>query len=72
MDNIKDGIIKSVVDKFIERSNVGIQKYGKTLENNELTTLQWLIHAQEEVMDLVNYLEKLIQIERNKVADSKD
>ena len=37
-----------------------------TLEREDLTTLDWLIHAQEEAMDLANYLEVLIQKEKQK------
>lgn len=69
MDNkITDPIIQSVVSKIIGRSEVGVKKYNTTLDKNELTTLQWLIHAQEEAMDFVNYLEKLISIERKNNA----
>ena len=69
MDNkITDPIIQSVVSKIIGRSEVGVRKYNTTLDKNELTTLQWLIHAQEEAMDFVNYLEKLISIERKNNA----
>jgi hypothetical protein len=56
---MKDPIVQSVIDKFQERSNVGIKKYGTTLQDNQLSTLEWLTHAQEEAMDFVLYLEKL-------------
>ena len=56
---MKDPIVQSVIDKFQERSDVGIAKYGTTLQDNQLTTLEWLTHAQEEAMDFVLYLEKL-------------
>jgi hypothetical protein len=53
-----DKIIKQVVDKFISRSNVGIKKYNTTLEENN--TDDFLTHLQEELMDAVNYIEKLM------------
>jgi len=56
---MKDPIVQSVIDKFQERSNVGIKKYGTTLQDNELTLLEWITHAQEEAMDATLYLEKL-------------
>lgn len=56
---MKDPIVQSVIDKFQERSNVGIAKYGTTLQDNQLSRLEWLTHAQEEAMDFVLYLEKL-------------
>ena len=33
------------------------------MEKEELTRLQWLIHAQEEAMDFCIYLQKLIEME---------
>jgi hypothetical protein len=45
--------------RFKERSEVGIKKYNTTLERTDLTTLEWLQHAQEEAMDFVLYLERL-------------
>jgi hypothetical protein len=56
---VQDKIVLNVINSFIGRSNVGIKKYNTTLENNNLTPLEWLTHAQEEAMDLVLYLEKL-------------
>ena len=61
---MKDSIVESVISKFQERSNVGIQKYGTTLDRNDLTTLEWINHAQEEAMDFILYLEKLKQINK--------
>jgi hypothetical protein len=54
----------SVCVKIQERVGFGLAKYGVTLERSDLTTLDWLIHAQEEAMDLANYLEVLINRER--------
>jgi hypothetical protein len=56
---IKDKIVLRVLARFSERSNVGIKKYNTTLERNDLSTLEWLTHAQEEAMDFVLYLERL-------------
>jgi hypothetical protein len=55
----KDSIVESVIKKFQDRSNVGIKKYGTTLDRNDLSKLDWISHAQEEAMDLILYLEKL-------------
>ena len=63
---MQDKIVESVRQKLLERSKAGINKYNTTLERNDLTTLEWLIHAQEEAMDLANYLEVLIQKEKQK------
>lgn len=56
-----DKIVRSVLKRFNARSNVGIEKYYTTLERNDLSTLEWLTHAQEEAMDFVMYLERLKQ-----------
>lgn len=54
-----DRIVIQVMNKFADRSEAGIKKYGTNLERNDLSTLEWINHAQEEAMDFVLYLEKL-------------
>ena len=56
-------IEEEVCKKILLRSEIGEIKYGVTMEKEELTRLQWLIHAQEEAMDLAIYLQKLIEME---------
>ena len=56
---IEDKIVLRVLARFNERSQVGITKYNTTLERTDLSTLEWLTHAQEEAMDFVLYLERL-------------
>lgn len=36
---------------------------NKTMERSDLSLIEWLIHAQEEAMDLSVYLQKLIELE---------
>lgn len=55
-----DKIVKRVLDKYTERSRVGIEKYGTTLERNDLTPEQWITHLQEELMDATLYIERLL------------
>jgi len=57
-----DSIVDSVVQKFTERSRLGQVKYGKTLDRGDLTVHEWITHAQEELMDGILYLEKLMQV----------
>ena len=54
-----DSILDSVIRKFLERSAVGQKKYGVTLDRTDLKVLDWITHAQEELMDGILYLEKL-------------
>jgi len=56
-----DPIVTSVVNKYHDRSKVGVAKYGKTLHDNGLTLDEWLNHLQEELMDATLYIEKLRQ-----------
>ena len=61
-DNQKcnDPVIEQVVAKLRQRSLVGEKKYGTTLETNQNRDPNyWLTHIQEELMDAVNYIEKL-------------
>lgn len=55
----RDRIVESVVEKFRSRSEVGIRKYGTTLDRNDLSLEQWLDHAIEEQMDSILYLTKI-------------
>lgn len=56
-----DSIVETIINKFIERSNVGRKKYGTNLDRTDLSLLDWINHAQEEHMDAILYLEKLKQ-----------
>lgn len=67
MEYCKDTIVNSVVQKFISRSNVGIQKYGQTLDRDDLKTVDWIQHTQEELMDAILYLEKLKKEIKNNI-----
>jgi hypothetical protein len=57
-----DSVVAAVVKKFLERSEVGKKKYGVTLDRTDLGILDWITHAQEELMDGILYLEKLKQV----------
>jgi hypothetical protein len=54
-----DSIVRAVLDKFIARSRFGKEKYGTDLDRTDLSTLDWINHAQDELMDGILYLEKL-------------
>lgn len=61
-----DKVVDTIIQKFYERSKVGQKKYGTTLENNNLEINEWIVHAQEELMDCLLYLEKLKEEINNK------
>jgi len=55
---MSDQIVLEVIEKYAKRSEVGIAKYGTTLETNNKDN--YLKHLQEELMDATLYLQKLI------------
>lgn len=57
----------AVAEKLHRRAQAGLDKYGVTMERTDLSRLDWLMHAQEEAMDLAVYLERLICDEQAKV-----
>jgi methylaspartate ammonia-lyase len=56
---IQDPVVLKVLSKYYERSQLGIQKYGRTLDRDDLNLTDWLNHLQEELMDATLYIEKL-------------
>ena len=68
----RDPIVERVVDRFIERSDVGYDKYGTTLHEERTTKmkdlLKYLNDIQEELMDAVLYL----QTAKEEIEEKKD
>lgn len=48
--------------KILDRAEVGEKKYGTTMDRTDLSTADWIKHAQEEAMDLAVYLEKILEL----------
>ena len=55
-------IENKVCIKILDRAEVGEKKYGITMERTDLSTIDWIKHAQEEAMDLSVYLEKILEL----------
>ena len=57
----RDPVVQKVCDKFIDRSNVGYEKYGTTLEDERRLKMKglqkYLNDIQEELMDAVLYIQ---------------
>lgn len=66
---MRDEIVEKVVDKFYERSQIGITKYGTTLEKNN--TDNFFNHALEESMDLSLYLMKIMEVVKSTPNDQE-
>lgn len=62
----KDPLVKKICEKMINRSNMGIKKYGDTMANANYGLITGIDNAIEEALDLAVYLEdvklKLIKI----------
>ena len=65
----RDPVVKHVVDKFVDRSDVGYEKYGRTLHDERTgghkDLLGYLNDIQEELMDAILY----IQAARDELQD---
>lgn len=63
---MKDTIVESVRVDLLNRSEVGIRKYGVTLQRTDLNLKDWLNHAYEECLDQALYLKRsILEIELN-------
>lgn len=61
----RDRVIEAVRADLLRRSQLGIKKYGVTLERTNLSLKDWLQHAYEETLDQANYLKRaIIEIEK--------
>lgn len=49
-----------IVD-IIRRQQLGLAKYGVSVESNPLAFKEWLNHAYEETLDLAIYLKRSIE-----------
>jgi hypothetical protein len=56
-----DSVVSSIIEKFQTRAKFGKKKYNTDLDRKDLSTVEWINHAQEELMDGILYLEKLKQ-----------
>ena len=57
-----DQIVLEVIEKYAQRSEIGIAKYGTSLETNNKDN--YLKHLQEELMDATLYLQKLMTLDK--------
>lgn len=60
MANHRDPVVEAVRADLLERSQVGLKKYGIGLDRKDLKLRDWLQHAYEETLDEANYLKRAI------------
>ena len=57
----RDPVVRNVVDKFVSRSDIGYEKYGRTLDDERRGKFKnlagYLNDIQEELMDAVLYIQ---------------
>lgn len=57
--SIVDPNVLAVAEQLHERSRVGYLKYKTNTTRQDLSTLDWLQHLQEELLDASVYIERL-------------
>ncbi len=55
----EDPIVNKVINRFVTRSDQGMEKFGQSMADNTASARYWIDNAQEELMDGILYLEKL-------------
>lgn len=55
-----DPIVEKVLRRISTRSHTGMKKYGVTMLRDDVSTIEWLRHAQEEALDFAVYIERVI------------
>lgn len=56
----RDPVVEAVRADLLQRSQVGLAKYGVGLDRTDLSLRDWLQHAYEEHLDAANYLKRTI------------
>ena len=60
MKHIQDNPILSRIEELLKaQTEKGVKKYGTTVQPEQLSTVQWIDHASEEIIDLLVYLQVL-------------
>jgi len=57
--SIVDPNVVAVAEQLHERSRVGYFKYNTNTTRQDLSTLDWLQHLQEELLDAAVYIQRL-------------
>lgn len=57
----KNVILSSVLEKFVQQTEKGLEKYGHSVNPDELTAIEWINHFQEEMIDAFIYSEIIKQ-----------
>jgi hypothetical protein len=66
----RDPVVKRVVNKFVERSNVGFKKYGRTLDRRSSNLFAWLNHFKKNLWMLYCIHAKTQRVQHGRDARS--
>ena len=70
----RDPVVERVVNKFVQRSNVGFEKYGRTLDSERTgghkNLFGYLNDVQEELMDALLYIESAKRCLTDEIEES--
>ena len=73
--SFRDPVVKHVVNKFVARSDIGYEKYGRTLDEERKGDFKnlagYLNDIQEELMDAVLYIQAAREELEDKTTRSK-
>lgn len=68
--NNLDSIVQNVILKFTNRAEIGLEKYKKNMDRDDLSIIEWIDHSIEEKMDDIIYMQKikteLLKLNNNK------
>ena len=54
-------IVSEVINDLLRREEVGLKKYGTTVDRGDLSRKQWMQHFYEELLDGAVYARKFLQ-----------
>ena len=69
-DFTPDSVVDAILNKFVDRAEMGFKKYSNTLDRKDLSKVEWINHAQEELMDGILYLQRLKQEINDQATES--
>jgi hypothetical protein len=69
-DFTPDSVVDAILNKFVDRAEMGFKKYSNTLDRKDLGKVEWINHAQEELMDGILYLQRLKQEINDQATES--
>jgi len=56
-----DPIVNRIIKKHIERHQEGMKNFGISMQDNNKPLKDWVLDAQQESMDHILYLEKILK-----------